>query len=133
MTCNQPSAPVTLAICGDPIVSRALALLLQGHHYDARFLPLSSAGDLEPLDGMQLVVLSPTPELSASRREILVASLADRASTAGIPILELVATSGQAQVNGVRNGLWRSVPWPCGAEQLKRCIEEIMFATIAAS
>jgi hypothetical protein len=46
---------------------------------------------------MQLVLLGPTPGLSAGRRETLVASLVDTAVVAGIPILELVVPSGRGR------------------------------------
>ena len=42
---RQASAPLVVAICGDPVVGRALALLLQGSNYDTRFLTASSLGE----------------------------------------------------------------------------------------
>ena len=97
MTRSLASAPVTLGIFGDPVVGRALVLLLRGPRYEARFLPASSSGVPEALDDMQLVLLGPTPGLSAGRRETLVASLVDTAVVAGIPILELVVPSGRGR------------------------------------
>jgi hypothetical protein len=55
MTRSPASAPVTLGIFGDPVVGRALVLLLPDPRYDARFLPASSPSVPEALDDTQLV------------------------------------------------------------------------------
>ncbi len=125
MTRSLALAPVLLGIFGDPIVSRALMLLLRGPRYDARLLPASS-GVVEALDGVQLVLPGSTPQLSARRRKTLVASLVERAVVAGIPILELVP-SGRAREEEWRAGRGE-VSWPCNFGELERGIEDALRA-----
>jgi hypothetical protein len=128
MTCDQPSAPVTLAVCGDPIISRALVLLLQGLHYDVRYLPLSSAGDLEPLDGVLLLLLTPTERLSSRHRETLFTLLSDEVRATTIAILDLSGYSGE--MGGAQLvDLYRVVRWPWMPEELERQIEETLSAS----
>jgi hypothetical protein len=125
MTCNQPSAPVTLAVCGDPISSRALVLLLQGLHYDARFLPLSSAGDPQLLDGVLVLLLTPTERLSNKYRETLFALLRDEVRAANIAILDLSGYSGETR--GAQLVVpYRAVRWPWSTAELERQIEEAL-------
>jgi hypothetical protein len=125
MCCSQAA---TLGVLGDPIVRRAL-VVLRGARYDARFLPASTSGVPEALDGMQLMLLGPTPGLSAARRKTLVASLVDTAVVAGTPILELVVSSGRAREEEGQVGEGGcEVPWPCSFEELERCIEDALCA-----
>ncbi len=77
VSCCSDSAPITLAVCGDPVVGRALALLLRGSGYDTRFLPASSLSEPGSLEGIGLLLLAPTPELRVEQREVLLASLRD--------------------------------------------------------
>jgi hypothetical protein len=124
-TTRRP-APVVLAICGDPIVGRALALLLQGRRYDTRFVPLSSSGELGSLEGARLLLITPTRALSNGRREAFVASLVSRAAAANVPILELVTPAGRTRAG--RAEPQRSVPWPCSTEELERRVDEALCA-----
>jgi hypothetical protein len=39
------SAPITLAICGDPVVGRALLVLLRSPRYEVRLLSVSSLSE----------------------------------------------------------------------------------------
>lgn len=113
----------TLVVCGDPVVGRALVLLLKGSGYDVRFLPVSSLNEPGSLAGAGLLLLTLTPGLSDERREMLVASLANGAGAAGIPILELVASADEEWSGGARVGLGEAVPWPCSTQDLERRIE----------
>ena len=119
-TRRQPS--VALAICGEPVVGRALALVLRGPRYDTRFVSASSPGEVASLEGVRLLLLAPTPGLSAVRREALLADLAKVTAMADIPMLELVASSKRAEQRHAQ------MTWPCSAEQLERCIEAVLFA-----
>jgi hypothetical protein len=119
---------MVVAICGDPVVGRTLALLLRGSHYDARFLTTSSLGEPGSLEGVRLLMLTPTWELDADRRETLVASLRDASDAAKAPILELTSSFG-----GARNGHARLRPdhivyWPCSTEELERRIQAALLA-----
>jgi hypothetical protein len=113
-------ATVTVAVCGDPVVGRALALLLRSARYKARFVPVAASGEPGPLGDARVVVLVPTPGLNAGRREVLVGAL--REGAADVPVLELVACWARAErSHGV-------VPWPCSTEELEQRIEEALCA-----
>src|SRR3954466_733081 len=72
------SGPSAIVVCGDEIVSRVLALLLRDSGYQAMALPItSSLNEPGALEGVQLLLLTPTPEQSTERRKALLASLKD--------------------------------------------------------
>jgi hypothetical protein len=119
---SRRQASVALAVCGEPVVGRALALLLRGPRYDTRFVSASSAGEVASLESVRLLLLTPTPGLGAERREALLATLTQATAVAGIPILELVACPERADRRHAQ------VRWPCSAEQLERCIEAALLA-----
>lgn len=123
VTYPPTSDTVALAVCGDPVVGRVLELLLRDFNYDVRFLPVSSSSEPGMLKGVRLMLLTLTPGLSDERRKTLVASLANGATAAGIPILELVASAEEARDGGARIGIGEAVPWPCNTQDLKRRIE----------
>ncbi len=121
------STPIAVAVCGNPIVGRALVLLLQTYHYDVRFLPASSFREPGSLKGVRLLLLTPMPELSIERRDALVASLRDTLGAMKITILELVSPSGGTQ-GGARDESEHVVLWPCSPEELKGHIETALLA-----
>ena len=113
---------VTVAIFGDPIVGRALALVMQGARYDARFVPAEKSADRQGwLEGVRLLLLGPTPGLSLSRRDALVDSLRKEAMKVGIPMLELCYISREDTRPGRS-----TVPWPCTTEELEGHIEDAL-------
>ncbi len=116
-------ASVALAVCGEPVVGRALALVLRGRRYDTRFITAASAGEVASLESVRLLLLAPTPGLSAERREALLAALGEATAVAGIPILELVSLPKRAEHRHAQ------VRWPYSAKQLERCIEAALLAT----
>lgn len=126
-TSRRRSDPIALAVWGDPIVSQALVLLLRGSGYEARFLPTSSLNEPRALEDVQLLVLTPTPtlsaKLSAEYREALSASLGDTPGVAKIPVLELVTSSEETREGGARDESWYPVPWPCAIEKLEQQID----------
>jgi hypothetical protein len=122
--------PSTLAVCGDPVVGWALVLLLQEPHYDVKFLPISSSNEPGVLEGVQLLLLAPMPELSIGYHEALLASLRDEAAAAKIPILELVVSPEKTRGGKAQdNRFVQAVPWPCRIEELKRRVEAVLLAT----
>src|SRR3954470_2437703 len=78
---------IALTILGDPVVGRALMLLLRGSGYDAKFVTASSSSQQLTLKGSDLLLLTPTPELSVERREALVALIRERTSSAKLQVL----------------------------------------------
>jgi hypothetical protein len=114
----QGSASVALAVCGDPIVSRSLVLLLQGSGYNTRFLSTASLSDPESLEHIRLLLLTPTPALSTESRQVLLTSLRDME----ISVLELVVSERRTGKEA-RGEAERAVLWPCSTEELERSIE----------
>ncbi len=116
------SAPVALGICGDPVVGRALVLLLQSSDYDARFLTALSLHEPGALEGIQLLLLT---EVNSPRcREAILTWLENMArGVAEVPILKLVAYSEGTRDEATSAGLRGVVPWPCSIEELARRIE----------
>ncbi len=113
-----------IAVCGDPVVGRALVLLLQGAGYEAKFSSvLSSNRAVLPgvLADIGLVLVTSLAEFSAERQRALLASLGEAAEKAGVPILELVFTS-----ENTGDDSDRTVPWPCSIEMLSRRIEKAL-------
>lgn len=119
-----------LAVCGDPIVGRALVLLLHGLGYDARFVAVSSLGEPEALDDVGLLLLILTPELDAARHEARSGPPEDTSFVSRVvphlPILELVGFDGAR--GAAEGGLERALSWPCSTEQLKQRIEATFLA-----
>jgi hypothetical protein len=118
---------IALTILGDPVVGRALMLLLRGSGYEAKFVPASPLLSQHLwLKGSDLVLLTPTPELSSEDREALVASIEERTSSLEMQVLEL-ATPFQETPKGAMEGeRWHYVPWPCNVEELERWIEAVL-------
>lgn len=126
-------APTVLVICGDPVVGRALALLLRSSLYDARFLSASSLSEPGSLEGVRLLLLTPTWDLSAESREALLASLKGASAAAEAPILELTSSFGEARNGEARLGPEHTVPWPCSTEELERRVQAALLAAPVAS
>ena len=119
---------MVVAICGDPVVGRALALLLRSSLYDARFMTTSSLDEPGALEDVRLVVLTPTWELNAGGCEALLASLRDRSDAPKVPpILELTSSSGGARNGHARLRPDHTVSWPCSTEELERRIEAALL------
>jgi hypothetical protein len=120
------SGPVALTVWGDPVVGRALVLLLRGAGYKVNFLPASLPGKPISLKGSQLLVLTPTPQLSTGKRDTLLASfLRSTPSAAEIPVLELtISPSKETREEQAPNeSSWHEVPWPCRINELEQWIE----------
>ena len=114
---------VTLGICGEPVVGRALALLLRGSGCTVRFLPAQSLVEPQALKDVRLLVVAPTPGLSAECRNALVRSLEEVSEARSVPVLELVTPLKAGRRVEVQSGSWHAVPWPCRIEELERRIE----------
>jgi hypothetical protein len=130
LTQRIDSTATVLGVCGDPVVSRALVLILRGFDYDARLVSISSLSDCESLEGIRLLLLTPMPELSSERCKTLIASLADTGDTRRLPLptLELVGASVEAQGGGAVEGSEYFVPWPCRTKALARRIQSILHS-----
>ena len=126
------SSPIALTVWGDSIVGQALVLLLRGADYEANFLPASLSDKPLSLKGSQLLVLTPTPQLSTGKRDTLLASFfRSTPSAAGIPVLELtISPSKEAREGQTPNeSSWYEVPWPCRINELGQWIETALSAS----
>ncbi len=123
---------MALAISGDAVVGRLLVLLLEDSGYKARFLPRSSLNELGALEGVRLLVLAPTPELTSERRAALLASLKETQEATGLTVVELVTLPEERRREEARDeppcDSWHKVPWPSGIAELKRRIEAALLA-----
>ena len=109
-------------------------LLLRGSGYKAEFVAALPSSKPVSLEDTQLLVLTPTPRLSAEQREDLLTALLlgrDAPGTTTSRVLELVVPpSEETQLGRTRGAAWQGVPWPCGLEQLEQHIEAAVFATL---
>ena len=114
----SPEARTTVAILsGDPLVGRALELLLEGAGYEVGLLEVSEALRVEDLlQGVDVLLLD--RGLSDGRREDSLGALAGTLETATIPVLSL--SPGPEGASAEED---RVVPWPCRMEDLLREIE----------
>jgi hypothetical protein len=112
-----------LGICGDPVVGRALTLLLRSSGYKATYLFAHSFGESQALKEVRLLVLTPTLELSSERRNTLMTLLKETSEAEDMPVLELVIPFALRQEE-VGNESWYMVPWPCRIGDLEGWIEE---------
>ena len=113
-----PESRTTVAILScDPLIGRALELLLRGAGYEVRLLEEPDAKGVEDLlGGVDVLLLD--RGLSNGRREDFLGALASTLETATIPVLSLAPGS-----EGASAGEDRVVPWPCRIEDLVREIE----------
>ena len=114
----MPEARTNVAILsGDPLVGRALELLLQGAGYEVRLLEEPDASRVEDLlGGIDVLILD--RGLTNGRREGFLGAMAGTLETATIPVLSLSPGS-----EGTSAEEDRVVPWPCRIEDLVREIE----------
>ena len=120
------SVPIALAICGDPVVGRALLVLLTSPRYEVRLLSVSSLSKPRALEGVRLLLFAPTPQLSTERRKALLAALKGMPGNSEVPILELVS-SEETREGGAQYGWGHALSWPCKTEVLEQRIEAILF------
>ncbi len=121
VTSGSGPTQTTLAVCGDPIICRALVLLLRAPDYDVRYLPTTSLSVSGTLTGVQILLLA--LECDTERRRMIL-ELLDRATDVdGIHILELTAAfEGRPEWRREHTRADREIYWPCSTEQLKQRI-----------
>lgn len=125
------SVPIPLvAICGDPIVGRALMLLLRSSSYNMIFLPDQSLQEPGMLQDVELLLLCPSLELGSERRETLLASFRARKGAVKTSTIELVGVNQEIRSDqGQGDGSTHKVTWPCTIQELERQIEAALLAT----
>ena len=123
-TNKQTSGPSSIVISGDPLASRILALLLQDSSYQAKSLPIASLNESGVLEDVQLLVLTPTQELSTEERKALLASLKEMPRETELIVMELIREGGEEEAQELQT---HKVPWPCKMDELERRIEAALL------
>jgi hypothetical protein len=122
---------IALTIWGDPIVGQALMRLMRSSGYKARFLSALSLNQALSLEGSDdLLLLTPTPQLSTEHRKTLLEWLRDRTSCAKIPVLELATSSEETPRERTEGESWYRVAWPCRIEELRQRIEAALSSPV---
>jgi hypothetical protein len=122
---------ISVAVCGDPVICRALVLLLRDPNYNVRFVPASSTAEPGSFVGVQVVLLALEPGIE--RRRAVLGTLQKAMDTARVSILELVV-SYERNLKQPHNEAWlghKVVPWPCGTDELKRHVQAALSNTLA--
>jgi hypothetical protein len=119
-----PETRTTVAILGgNPLVGRALELLLESAGYGVRLLEEPEAfEDPDLLAGVDVLLLG--RGVSDERREEFLGAMASTLETATIPVLAL--SPGPAGALAAED---RLVPWPGRVEDLAREIDAVLLAT----
>lgn len=119
----------TILVCGDPVVGRALVLLLGGLCYDAKLVTAASLSDRWSLEGVQLLLLTPMSKESTRRRKVFSVLSANAREATEVPVLELVTACAETQEEEEEaNGPKHVMPWPCRTEELEQRIRSILLA-----
>ena len=127
-TNKQTSGPSAIVISGDPLASRILALLLQDSSYQAKSLPIASLNESGVLEDVQLLLLTPTQELSTEERKALLASLKEMPRETELIVMELISLSEERREEEEAQELQtHKVPWPCKMDELERRIEAALL------
>jgi hypothetical protein len=122
---KRASGPSGMVISGDLFGSRILELLLRESGYQAKFMPISSLNEPGSLEDVQLLVLTPTRELTTEDRMALLVSLKERPRDMGLVVVELVTLSDErrAEEEAQEELPSHKVLWPCRIEELEQRIE----------
>ena len=108
---------------GDPVIGRALEVLLQAAGYRTWFLSEPVVDKLDELlaDSQLLLV---APALRTERRKALLNVVSGPSALVKIPVLELLLPDeGEEHIQGQH-----VVFWPCSMEELKRAINVALLA-----
>jgi hypothetical protein len=129
VTVGLGSTRTALALYGDPIVCRALVLLLNGPDYDVKHLPAASLGVAGTLTGVHILLLALERGTECRRR---IFELLDSAADAdGVHVLELTsALGGSSERRRQHDHAGRKISWPCSTEQLKRHIDTALAGSL---
>ena len=126
-TNKQTSGPSRIVISGDPLESRNLALLLQNSGYQAMFLLIAPLNEPGALEDVQLLVLTPTRELSTEDRKALLASLTEIPKYRELIVMELISLSEERREEEEEEEAQElpshKVIWPCAIDELEQRID----------
>lgn len=120
VTARAAPTVVVVVVGGDSIVGHALALLLRGSGYDARFEALRTFDARRVLRETGVVLLA--PGLNEWGQTAGPAAVVAACHDGGLPVLELVPAT--VSRSGEGHAL---IPWPCRPEDLEREIEAALL------
>ncbi len=110
----------TVAILGgDPVVGRALELLLRNARYDVRYIN-TNAPEAPAVPGNVGVVLL-GPGWDSRSRKAALEGIGDVVGGEEVPVLELGPPADDARLRTASY-----VPWPCRSEELKKRIADVL-------
>jgi hypothetical protein len=122
------TAAISLAVCGDPVICRALVLILRSPAYDVRHVPVASMGDPGALAGVQVVLLA--PERDSERRRAILGLVEAAIGADKVHLLELNSTfEDNPELCGEHTWSDSSISWPCSTEELKRHIRAVLVGS----
>lgn len=110
---------------GDPIVGRALEVLLRTVGYDTRYVAHDLVGGSEAFEGVRVVLLG--PRWSARSRQTVAHAFGD--STAAKPLILEFGSPPE----GVALKPERYLPWPCRTDELKRRLNAAFLTEVGAA
>jgi hypothetical protein len=106
-----------LVFGGNPVVGKALQLLLSNLGYDARYMPQISFDKRDMLNGIQLLLF--VGAVHAEQRANSASSVESVRDKVDVPILKLASSTRRTQAENEKN----LVAWPCRMDELKRRID----------
>jgi len=118
---SKPTGATVTVFGGDPVVGRAIMLLLQDVGYVSSYLSENSLDHLADLDGDHLLLLG--AECSTERRESIEAMVESGVLSTTMPILALRTSRDRVQIESEYD-----VPWPCSSEELRRWIDSALLS-----
>ena len=119
------TAAISLAVCGDPVICRALVLILRSPAYDVKHVSVASLGFPGALAGVQVVLLGPERDPERRRKTLGLVEAAIGADE--VHLLELSsAFEDNPEPRGAHSWPDSSISWPCSTEELKRRIQEAL-------
>ncbi len=122
---------ITLAVCGDPVICRALVLILRSPDYDVKYVPTASLGVSGSLAGVQVILVA--SERDNERRRTILELVEEAIGADQVHVLALSAAfENRPELR--REHAWadHKISWPCSTEKLKRRIEVAMIDCLPA-
>lgn len=120
---GEPASSRILIFDGEPVVGRALELLLRTTGYDAKHVPYTNSLSLGTLEGVRILILA--PGWSTESRRVAEAAVS-KTGGKGWRILEMGTPPDDATTKPARY-----VPWPLGTDQLRRRIDTLLTGSVA--
>ena len=116
---GQTNRKTVVILGGDPVVGRALELLLRNAHYDVRYVNTNSPESPPAPENVGGVVLG--PGWNSRIRKAVLKVIGDAPDMENIPVLEIGLPTDDARLRAEHY-----VPWPCRSEELKKRLDDVL-------